>query len=137
VRRMRSVVPTCWISTRFASFFSIVRIEACFLFSYILVPAASSINPRVSAGRMLGIFLIWPCAIWAAGATGGVTRARSACAPMLHGRLASTAHHKVRVVHVESDRVEQVLDTVGLRVGAVDHVLVLTADGDLQEGRTV
>mmetsp|Transcript_6733 Transcript_6733/g.15729 ORF Transcript_6733/g.15729 Transcript_6733/m.15729 type:complete len:280 (+) Transcript_6733:2448-3287(+) len=50
-----------WISSTLACFFSMVFIAASFLLSYILVPAASAISPRISCGLMLITFVMRPC----------------------------------------------------------------------------
>jgi hypothetical protein len=49
-----------WISSTLACFFSIVFCAASFFVSYILVPAASAMSPRISIGAMLITFVIRP-----------------------------------------------------------------------------
>lgn len=49
------------ISSTFFSFLAMVLSAASFLFSYMRVPAASSIMPRISGGFMLSTLVMRPC----------------------------------------------------------------------------
>lgn len=58
---MISCDSTALISSTLDCFFDMVFCAFCFLVSYMRVPAASSIMPRISGGFMLRTLVMRPC----------------------------------------------------------------------------
>lgn len=124
--------PTC---TALFCFFSKVLRATAFLFSYMRVPAASSIILRVSCGFMLMTLVILPCMIrkWGlftfSDTEWNLSRSRCSC------HETSKAHSLARVFVWQSWVImiskQQVLNLILLHIVGVQEVSIPTSNDDL------